>query len=123
MTIHEIRTDLMPAEVIERARTYFATAGTPYAAFPERSDQAFLKLYVEVGEILIGAIRMEGWTWVRCSASRGAHLLTRFLTALGSPNDASQTTHRPALHRTRRSLTRSLEAGETVGAALPSEAA
>ncbi len=116
MTIHEIRTDLTPAEVIERARSFFATAGTPYSAFPERSDQAFLKLYVEVGEILIGAIRMDGWTWVRCSASRGAHLLTRFLTALASPNDASQTTHRPGLHRTRGSSTQRFDTPEAPAA-------
>jgi hypothetical protein len=118
MTIHEIQTELTPTEVIERAQTFFATAGTPYSAFPENSGQAFLKLYVEVGEILIGAIRMDGWTWVRCSASRGAHLLTRFLTSLASPNDASQTTHRPGLHRTRESLTRSFPASRRA-AALP----
>jgi hypothetical protein len=122
MTIHEMQTELMPAEVIERARSFFATAGTPYSAFPERADQAFLKLYVEVGEILIGAIGMDGWTWVRCSASRGAHLLTRFLTALGSPNDASQTTHRPGLHRTRKSATKRFATSERP-AALSGEAA
>ena len=35
MTIHEIRTSLTPAEVIERAGAYFALAGSPSAAFVE----------------------------------------------------------------------------------------
>ena len=56
---------------------------------------------MEVGEIVIAALPRNGSTWVRGSASRGAHLLTRFLTTLAPPLDARQTTHRLGLHRTR----------------------
>ena len=101
MTIHEIRTPLSPAAVIERARSFFALASTAYAASEEQIDQGFLKLHMEVGEVVIGAFPDGRTTCVRGSASRGAHLLTRFLTTLASPLDASQTTHRPGLHRVR----------------------
>jgi hypothetical protein len=94
MTIHEIRTDLSPAEVIERARTFFALAGTPSAAFPEQRGAGFLKLHVEVGEIVIAALPEDDHTRVRGSASRGAQLLMRFLTTLGHPLDARQTVNR-----------------------------
>lgn len=100
MTIHEIRTQLTPAEVIERARSFFALAGTPYASFPERAGEGYLKLHMEVGEIVIGAAERDGTTTVRGSASRGAHLLTRFLTTLAPPLDVQRTTHRPGLHAT-----------------------
>jgi hypothetical protein len=100
MTIHEIRTRLSPAEVIERARSFFALAGTPYASFPERAGKGYLKLHMEVGEIVIGAAERDGETVVRGSASRGAHLLTGFLTTLAPPLDARCTTHRPGLHET-----------------------
>ena len=94
MTIHEIKTDLSPAEVIERARTFFALAGTPSAAFPEKRGAGFVKLHVEVGEIVIAALPADDHTRVRGSASRGAQLLMRFLTTLGHPLDARQTVHR-----------------------------
>lgn len=101
MTIHETRTPLAPAEVIERARSFFTHAGTPYAAFAEQAGDGFLKLHLEVGEIVIAALPQGDSTWVRGSASRGAHLLTRFLTTLASPLDARQTTHRHGVHQTR----------------------
>ena len=101
MTIHEIRTPLAPAEVIGRARSFFALAGTPYAAFAEVVGEGFLKLHMEVGEIVIAALPQGDSTWVRGSASRGAHLLTGFLTTLASPLDAKQTTHRYGVHETR----------------------
>jgi hypothetical protein len=101
MTIHETRTPLAPAEVIERARSFFTHAGTPYAAFAEQAGDGFLKLHLEVGEIVIAALPQGDSTWVRGSASRGAHLLTRFLTTLAPSLDAKQTTHRRGLRRTR----------------------
>ena len=100
MTIHETRTHLTPTEVIERALSFFALAGSSYAAFPDRIEEGFLKLHMEVGEILIGAVPHGDWTWVRGSASRGGHLLTRFLTTLGPPLDANQTTYRHGQHET-----------------------
>ena len=101
MTIHEIRTPLAPADVIERARSFFALAASPSAAFPERQEPGFLKLHMEVGEIVVAAIAQGGSTCVRGSASRGAHLLTRFLTTLSVPMAASEAVHRRG-HRTER---------------------
>ena len=101
MTIHEIRTPLSPAEVIGRARSFFALASTPYAACEEQVGDTFLKLHMEVGEVVIGAFPDGGITRVRGSASRGAHLLTRFLTTLSPPLDASRTIHRHGVHRAR----------------------
>ena len=101
MTIHEIRTPLAPAQVIGRARSFFALAGTPYAAFAEVVGDGFLKLHLEVGEIVIGASRQGDSTCVRGSASRGAHLLTRFLITLAPPLDAEQKTHRYRLPESR----------------------
>lgn len=101
MTIHEVHTDLSPAEVIRRARSFFTLAGTPYAAFAEISGDGFLKLHLEVGEIIIAALPRGDSTWVRGSASRGGHLLARFLTALAPALDGKQTTHRHEHHETK----------------------
>ena len=94
MRIHEIRTHLPADQVIERARSFFTHAGTPYASFQENVGEGWIRLFLEVGEIVIGTVPREGGTLVRGSASRGAHLLTRFLVSLGAPGDARQTLHR-----------------------------
>ena len=100
MTIHETRTDLTPAEVMERARAFFSLVGTPHAAFAERAGKGFLKLTMEVGEIVVATLPEGDSTLVRGSASRGTHLLTHFLSSLAAPLDARETVHRPGLHRT-----------------------
>lgn len=125
MTIHEIRTPLSPAEVIGRARSFFALAGTPYAAFAEVVGEGFLKLHMEVGEIVVAALPQGDSTRVRGSASRGGHLLTRFLTTLAPPLDATQTTHSYGVHETRAAQVATL-AGATLTpepAAQPAEQA
>lgn len=102
MKIHETRTSLPSKEVIERARAFFTHAASPYAAFAERAGEGYIKLGLEVGEIVIGCVPQEdGSILVRGSASRGEHLLTRFLISLGEPTDARQSLHRRGLHRTR----------------------
>ena len=97
MTIFETRTRLTPTEVIESARGYFTHAGTPYAASAEKSGPGYLKLHMDVGEVVIGATEQEGWTLVRGSASRGGHLLARFMTVLGTSEDVAQSTLRRSL--------------------------
>lgn len=94
MTLHETRTHLEPAEVLARARSFFPLAGTPYAAFPEAGGDGFLRLHMEVGEMVIAAGTRDGTTWVRGSASRGIPLLTRFLTTLGPLLDTKETVNR-----------------------------
>ena len=99
MKIHEIRTQHTPEEVIERARRFFALAGSPYAAFSEEGGDRYLKLFMEVGEIVIGCIPEGGVTLVRGSASRGEHVLTKFLTTLAPPLEARQELHRYTVRR------------------------
>ncbi len=91
LMLYETNTDLTPAEVIKRARSFFALAGTPYAAFPEVVTDSYVKFHMEVGEILIATRREEDSTWVGGTASRGGHLLSRFLIGLGDPLDVTQT--------------------------------
>ena len=101
MRIHEIRTHLSADEVIERARSFFTHSGTPYASFEENVGAGWIRLFLEVGEILIGTVERDCVTLVRGSASRGAHLLTRFLVTLGAPGDARQTLHRHGVREVR----------------------
>lgn len=113
MKIHEIRTSLTSDEVIERARAFFTHAGSAYAAFAEQVGRGYLKLFLEVGEIVIGCVpREDGSTLVRGSASRGEHLLTRFLITLARPSDARQSLHRHGLHRTHAAKVRRLGEAE-----------
>lgn len=104
MKIHETQTRLSPDEVIERARRFFTLASTPYAAFEEKVGDGYLKLFLEVGEIVIGCVPRGDLTVVRGSASRGEHLLTSFLTSLGPPLDARQTLHRRGVEEVRAAL-------------------
>lgn len=105
MRIHETTTKLPAAEVIERARSFFTLASTPYASFEEKVGEGYLKLFLEVGEIVIGCVpREDGTTLVRGSASRGEHLLTSFLTTLAPPLDARQVLHRHGVREARAAL-------------------
>jgi hypothetical protein len=99
MILHEITTELAPSEVIARARSFFLRHGTPDAASQVDTDESFLRLHIEVGEIVIAAIRQQGYTRVRGSASRGAHLLSSFLTTLGCAATISRTTCRHGVRR------------------------
>ena len=82
MTIHEATTHLAAAEVVERARTFFAGIRSPNAAAEEARGTMHLRFHLDMGEIVIGAIPVEGGTRVRGSGSRGAALISRFLTTL-----------------------------------------
>ena len=107
MTIHEVDTALSPAEVFARAAAFFPLAGSAYAAFPEPVRSGYLQLRMEVGEMVIAASQTGGVTRVRGSASRGEHLLTRFLATLSSPLDVAETTRRHGLLRVRGARTES----------------
>ena len=84
MRVQEIVTTLRPAEVLDRARTFFMLAGTPYAATPEKYGDGFIKLHLEVGEILIATLPHPEGTLVRATASRGGQLLSRYLTLIAA---------------------------------------
>ena len=94
MIIYETRTELSPDEVLRRALDCLPHAGTPYAAFPGEAGSGSLRLRMEVGEIVIAAVRQDDQTYVRASGSRGMHLVSHFLGALGMPLDVRQTTSR-----------------------------
>jgi len=111
MRIHEVRTGLAPEEVIERARAFFTLDSSPYAAFEENSGSSYLKLFLEVGEIVIGANASDGVTVVRGSASRGEHVLTSFLTTLSSPLEPRQVLHRHGVREERGALSASSAEG------------
>jgi hypothetical protein len=99
MTLHEIRTELSPSEVISLARSFFLRPGTPDASFQQDAGDSFLRLHIEVGEIVIAAVRQDGVTLVRGSASRGAHLVSSFLTTLGCAATVSRITCRKGVRR------------------------
>jgi hypothetical protein len=94
MTLYETRTTLAPAEVVERALQFFALAHSPHAAWPDQVGEGYLRLRMDVGEVVIGALRNGSSTRVQGSTSRGAHLLARFLTTLGPPGEVRQVDHR-----------------------------
>lgn len=98
MTIHEVRTDLAADEVLERAHGFFMRAGSAYAAFPHQRGAGWLRLHLDVGEVVIAALAQDVGTIVRGSSSRGAHLLTRFLRTLAPPQRVKREIHRYGRH-------------------------
>jgi hypothetical protein len=122
MILHEIRTEHSPSEVIARARTFFMRSGTPDSASQLDVDDAFLRLHIEVGEIVIGAMRQQGHTLVRGSASRAAHLLSSFLTTLGPAAAVARTTCRKRVRRVTAGLTEEAGPGDGTGERTPTTA-
>lgn len=100
MTIHEVRTDLAADEVLERAHGFFMHAGSSYAAFPHQRGAGWLRLHLDVGEVVIAAVTQERGALVRGSSSRGAHLLTRFLRTLAPPQRVKREINRHGRHET-----------------------
>lgn len=101
MTIHETMTTLAPARVIEQALDFFEHTGAPEVAFVEEAGEGYLRLHMNVGEIVIGALVRENGTWVRGSASRAPQLVSRFLMTLGAPLQPAQTVNRRGTRLTR----------------------
>jgi hypothetical protein len=94
MTVFETETNLAPAEVIERARDFFLNERSSYAAFPVEVGANFLRLALEVGEVSIGIVPRENGSLVRGSSSRGAHILTRFLSTINPAGEVQRETNR-----------------------------
>lgn len=125
MTIFETRTTLQPALVIERARSFFTDPATSWGASAEAVGERCLRVHFDMGEIVIGAIAQDGVTTIRGSASRGAHLVTRFLASLRRPGEMKQTTRRYGFQETHAVLSHSFVGGgsEPVPALEPSDQA
>lgn len=90
MLIQETTTDLPQDEVLQRARDWFMTRFTPYAAMVEDESESHLKLTCEAGEVVIGTSAAEGRTLVRGSSSRLHHEISQFLVTLAPPEDVRE---------------------------------
>ena len=90
MLIQEVLTDLPAAEVIDRAKEFFATRLSQYTALVAEEGDAHVKFEVEAGEVVIGTVPKEGRTLVRGSTSRLHHELSQFLTTLAPAEEVRQ---------------------------------
>ncbi len=81
--VHEVRTTLEPAEILARAKQFFAERVPHNAAYPEREGPGFLTLRGQGGEeIAIAIAESEQGRWVRGSTLFFDQALARFLHTL-----------------------------------------
>lgn len=81
--VHEVRTTLEPAEILARAKQFFAERVPHNAAFPEREGAAFLTLRGQGGEeIAIAVAESPEGRRVRGSTLFFDQALARFLHTL-----------------------------------------
>lgn len=80
---YEIVTSLAAADVLARAKEFFALRVPMYAAYPEKEGPAFLVLRGQGGEeIALAAMAADGGTRVRGSTLLFDQVLDRFLSTL-----------------------------------------
>ena len=83
---YEIVTSLAPADVLARAKEFFALRVPMYAAYPEKEGPTFLVLRGQGGEeIALAAMAGDGGTRVRGSTLFFDQVLDRFLATLPTP--------------------------------------
>jgi len=81
--VHEVVTALEGAEVLRRAKRFFAERVPMQAAFPEKEGPGYLVLRGQGGEeIAIAALPAPGGTRVRASTLLFDQPLDRFLSTL-----------------------------------------
>jgi len=81
--VHEAVTTLPPAEVLDRARAFFAERVPHNSAYPERQGPGFLTLRGQGGEeIALAAFAADGRTRVRASTLFFDQAVGRFLSTL-----------------------------------------
>ncbi len=84
--VFEATTTLGAAEVIARAKQFFAERNTQSAAFPEKEGPAFLVLRGQGGEeIALACVAAEDGTRVRASTLLFDQAVDRFLSTLPRP--------------------------------------
>jgi len=84
--IHEATTTLAGAEVIDRAKGFFARRVPHQAAFPESEGPGYLTLRGQGGEeIALAVFAAEGGTRVRASTLFYDQAVARFLSTLPEP--------------------------------------
>ncbi len=80
---YETVTSLAPADVLARAKEFFALRVPMYAAYPEQEGPTFLVLRGQGGEeIALAALPADGGTRVRGSTLFFDQVLDRFLSTL-----------------------------------------
>lgn len=81
--VYEVVTSLDGAEVIRRAKNFFAERVPLQAAFPEKEGATYLVLRGQGGEeIAFGVMPAPGGTWVRASTLLFDQPVDRFLSTL-----------------------------------------
>jgi hypothetical protein len=81
--ILEYRTTLTPADVLARAKPFFARRNPLYAAFLEKEGETFATFRGQGGEeLVIGVAPVEGGTIVRASTYLFDMQAQRFFSAL-----------------------------------------
>lgn len=84
--IHETLTTLEGAEVLRRAKSFFAERIPLSAAYPEKEGPTWLVLRGQGGEeIAFAVFAAEGGTRVRASTLLFDQAVDRFLTTLPAP--------------------------------------
>ena len=84
--VFQVVTTLDSAEVLRRAKWFFAERVPNQAAFPEKEGPAWLTLRGQGGEEIVFAVRAEaGTTSVRASTLLFDQALDRFLSTLPAP--------------------------------------
>ena len=88
--IHEAVTTLPAAEVLERARRFFAERVPANAAFPEKQGPTWIVLRGQGGEeISLAATTVDGVTKIRGSTLLFDQSVARFLSTLPTPATVS----------------------------------
>jgi hypothetical protein len=90
--VFEVVTTLDGAEVLRRAKKFFAERVPNQAAFPEKEGPTWLTLRGQGGEEIAFAVRMDGdggATIVRASTLLFDQPLDRFLSTLPAPAEQS----------------------------------
>jgi hypothetical protein len=87
MLTQEVRTELSPAEVVQRAKDFFLSRFSPATGFVAEQSEHHVKFEVEAGEVVIGAVPEDGATLVRASSSRLHHGIGQFLATLAPPEE------------------------------------
>jgi hypothetical protein len=84
--IHEATTTLPAAEVLERARQFFAERVPANAAFPEKEGPTWIVLRGQGGEeISLAVTSVDGVSKIRASTLLFDQGIARFLSTLPAP--------------------------------------
>jgi len=88
--VFEVVTTLDGAEVLRRAKSFFAERVPMYAAFPEKEGPTYLVLRGQGGEeIAFAAMPAPGGTRVRGSTLLFDQQVDRFLSTLPAPGETA----------------------------------